>query len=378
MADYIGRLGESLSVYYCVDEWSLFSQMDEERTRQAERLLLERVDCVFAVNDALADAKRPFNAETHVAPHGVDREHFKQALSADTAVPADLAPLPAPVLGFYGAIADWVDVELLAQVARLRPDWTLALIGTELISTSALGKLPNVHLLGRRPYEALPAYCKGFDVALIPYLESDQLPYRNPIKLREYLAAGLPIVSTHVPEVEHYAAVLRAGRVGRGNGRGRGKRARERLPRAPRRALPLDRGRDLGGPCGRRGRHGGRARLQPPAGAGLMGAQPRFRAGMVGAGNICEYHVAAVQALPDVELVGITDLDQRRAEDAAAEWGTRAFPSIEALVDAGANVIHVLTPRRAPTWPSPWRRSSAAATCWWRSRWRRAPRTRAA
>ena len=75
-----------------------------------------------------------------------------------------------------------------------------------------------------------------------------------------------------------------------------------------------------------------------------MGAQPRFRAGMVGAGNICEYHVAAVQALPDVELVGITDLDQRRAEDAAAEWGTRAFPSMEALVDAGANVIHVNTP----------------------------------
>ena len=75
-----------------------------------------------------------------------------------------------------------------------------------------------------------------------------------------------------------------------------------------------------------------------------MAAQPRFRAGMVGAGNICQYHVAAVQALPDVELVGITDLDQRRAEDAAAEWGTRAFPSMEALVEAGANVIHVNTP----------------------------------
>jgi glycosyltransferase involved in cell wall biosynthesis len=205
VGDYVGRLGESLSVYYCVDEWSLFTQLDEERTRRAERVLLERVDCVFAVNEALAAAKRPFNSETHVAPHGVDRDHFKRALDADTAVPDDLARLPAPVLGFYGTIADWVDVGLLSEVAKLRPDWTLALIGTVLIGTSEFDGLPNVHLLGRRPYETLPAYCKGFDVALIPYLESDQLPYRNPIKLREYLAAGLPVVSTPVPEVERYA-----------------------------------------------------------------------------------------------------------------------------------------------------------------------------
>jgi glycosyltransferase involved in cell wall biosynthesis len=205
VGDYVGRLGESLSVYYCVDEWSLFSQLDEERTRDAERMLLERVDCVFAVNEALADAKRPFNPETHVAPHGVDREHFKHALDADTRVPEDLIRLPTPVLGFYGTIADWVDVGLLAEVARLRPDWTLVLIGTPMISTASLEQLPNVHLLGRRSYEALPAYCKGFDVALIPYLESDQLPFRNPIKLREYLAAGLPVVSTPVPEVERYA-----------------------------------------------------------------------------------------------------------------------------------------------------------------------------
>jgi glycosyltransferase involved in cell wall biosynthesis len=157
------------------------------------------------VNEALAEAKRPLNPETHVAPHGVDGEHFGRALAADTEVPADLARLPAPVLGFYGSIADWVDTTLLAEVARLRPDWTLVLIGTELVSTSMFERLPNVHLLGRRPYETLPAYCKGFDVGLIPYLQSEQLPYRNPIKLREYLAAGVPIVATPIPEVGRYA-----------------------------------------------------------------------------------------------------------------------------------------------------------------------------
>jgi glycosyltransferase involved in cell wall biosynthesis len=205
VGDYVGTLGESLSVYYCVDEWSLFSQLDAERTRAAERTLLERVDCVFAVNEALAEAKRQLNPETHVAPHGVDGEHFGRALAADTEVPADLARLPAPVLGFYGSIADWVDTTLLAEVARLRPDWTLVLIGTALVSTSLFDRLPNVHLLGRRPYETLPAYCKGFDVGLIPYLQSEQLPYRNPIKLREYLAAGLPVVATPIPEVDRYA-----------------------------------------------------------------------------------------------------------------------------------------------------------------------------
>jgi glycosyltransferase involved in cell wall biosynthesis len=205
VADYVGTLGESLSVYYCVDEWSLFSQLDEQRTRAAERALLDRVDCVFAVNEALADAKRPFNPETHVAPHGVDRDHFARALSEETEVPGDLRRLPAPVLGFYGSIADWVDTGLIAEVARMRPEWTLVLIGTVLASTSLLDRLPNVHLLGHRPYDALPAYCKGFDVGLIPYLRSEQLPYRNPIKLREYLAAGVPVVSTPVPEVERYS-----------------------------------------------------------------------------------------------------------------------------------------------------------------------------
>src|SRR5690242_1044395 len=74
----------------------------------------------------------------------------------------------------------------------------------------------------------------------------------------------------------------------------------------------------------------------------------KFRAGMVGAGNICEFHVAAVKKLiPEVELVGVTDLDHARAREHAEKWGTQAFDSLDALVAAGANVIHVLTPPSA-------------------------------
>ncbi|MEZ4366422.1 MAG: glycosyltransferase [Kofleriaceae bacterium] len=204
-ADYVGTLGERASVYYCVDEWSMFSYVDRQRTVDAERALLEKVDCVFAINSALADAKRAINPATHLAPHGVDHALFSTALADDTAVPADLAGLPRPVIGFYGTLQDWVDYELIAALARRHPAWSIVLIGQALADTSALAGLANVHLLGRRPHAALPAYCRGFDVGLIPYRIDERMAFVNPIKLREYLSAGVPVVSTAVPEVRRYA-----------------------------------------------------------------------------------------------------------------------------------------------------------------------------
>jgi glycosyltransferase involved in cell wall biosynthesis len=204
-APYLGTLGESLSVYYCVDEHSLFSWYETESTAAAERELLERVDVVFAINEPLVEAKHAANPETHLALHGVDQALFAQALDPATPVPRDLAALPGPILGFYGSLADWVDLDLLAEVARRRPEWSIALIGPVQDDVSAVADLPNVHLLGRKPNTQLPAYCKGFDVGLIPYRLSEQLQYRNPIKLREYLSAGLPVVSTPMPDAERYA-----------------------------------------------------------------------------------------------------------------------------------------------------------------------------
>jgi glycosyltransferase involved in cell wall biosynthesis len=203
-APYLGIPGQALSVYYCVDEHALFSSLDAERTAAAERELLERVDLVFATSEQLAERKREVNRETRVALHGVEHERFARALDPATPVPDDVARLPHPILGFYGALQDWVDFDLLADVARLRPDWSVVLIGDRQSQTAAVAGLPNVHLIGRRRNEELPAYCKAFDVGLIPYRITDQLPFRNPIKLREYLAAGLPVVSTPIPDVRRY------------------------------------------------------------------------------------------------------------------------------------------------------------------------------
>jgi glycosyltransferase involved in cell wall biosynthesis len=204
VADYVGTLGESLAVYYCVDEWSMFSYIDRDRTVAAERMLLDRVDCVFAINHALAENKRAINPETHVSPHGVDHALFASAFDAATRVPDDLAGLPRPIIGFYGTLQDWVDLELVAHVARRHPDWSVVLIGQSLVDTGAVNRLANVHLFGRRQHHELPAYCKGFDVGLIPYRIDERMTYVNPIKLREYLSAGVPVVSTAVPEVRRY------------------------------------------------------------------------------------------------------------------------------------------------------------------------------
>jgi glycosyltransferase involved in cell wall biosynthesis len=204
VADYVGTLGESLSVYYCVDEWSMFSYLDKNDTVAAEHALLAKVDCVFAINSELAETKRALQPRTYVAPHGVDQSLFARALDETTQVPPDMADLPRPVIGFYGTLRDWVDLDLIAEVARARPAWSIVLIGQKLDDVGPVAGLSNVHLLGRKPHADLPAYCKGMSVGLIPYRIDARMTFVNPIKLREYLAAGLPVVSTAVPEVCRY------------------------------------------------------------------------------------------------------------------------------------------------------------------------------
>ena len=208
-ADHVGTLGEELSVYYCVDEWSTFSSVDPEVTAHAEQRLLERVDVTFATSRALLAAKGAVCPFTYHAPHGVDHALFASALDDATAVPDDLAALPGPRIGFYGTLRDFIDVELIAAVARARPAWSFALIGQALCDLSALRAIPNVHLLGQRPHEQLPAYCRGFDAGLIPYRIEDRVRFVNPLKLREYLSAGVPVVATPMPEVLPLAHLCR-------------------------------------------------------------------------------------------------------------------------------------------------------------------------
>ena len=201
---YAGHLGEELVVYYCTDEFSQFKYLDGARIAEQEQKLIKKADIVFCTSRTLVERKSAFNSNVHLASHGVDQAHFAKALDEQTPVPAEIANLKGPVLGFFGLIESWVDVELMAEVARRRPEWNLVVIGKALHDVSALEKLPNVKLLGRKPYGELPLYCKRFDVGLIPFKLTDLTVHVNPIKLREYFSAGLAVVSTDMPEVRGY------------------------------------------------------------------------------------------------------------------------------------------------------------------------------
>jgi glycosyltransferase involved in cell wall biosynthesis len=203
-AEYIGTLGEDTVVYYCTDEWSQFNSVDGQRMARLVESIATRADVVFATSRPLVEKLKKFNPETHLASHGVKYSLFATALQETTAVPADLKALKGPVLGFYGLIEDWLDLELIAYLAERHPEWSIALVGKSCVDTSSLERFANVHLLGRKPHDELPAYCKGFDVALIPHKVNELTRNMNPIKLREYLSAGLPIVSTALPEMRNY------------------------------------------------------------------------------------------------------------------------------------------------------------------------------
>ncbi|MGA9525649.1 MAG: glycosyltransferase [Myxococcaceae bacterium] len=199
-----GTLGEDLVVYQCVDEFSAFSDANAEHILALERHLLVKADLVITSSERLREKKSQVNPHTQLVRHGVDWNHFVRACDPSTRIPDGIAALPHPVIGFFGLIADWIDLKALEACARAYPEGTVVLIGKIVpgLDVSRLEKLPNVSFLGRKPYADLPAYSRAFDVALNPFRVNELTLNANPLKVREYLAAGLPVVSSPIPEVE--------------------------------------------------------------------------------------------------------------------------------------------------------------------------------
>jgi glycosyltransferase involved in cell wall biosynthesis len=201
-------------IYYGVDDWSKYPGVDPAWVLDCERRLLARADTVFAASRYLEARWRPVAGHrVHYMPHGVWHGAFAAALDADLRVPEEVASLPAPRVGFYGNLYDWIDFDLLDRLAAARPRWSFVMIGPVYCDITRLRHRANVHFLGRRTPEQLPACCKGFDVALIPYKLSDaRMESVNPVKLRELLAAGVPVVSSDIPEVRDISRYVATAR----------------------------------------------------------------------------------------------------------------------------------------------------------------------
>jgi glycosyltransferase involved in cell wall biosynthesis len=197
------QLGCERVIYHCVDEFSKFAGAGREIAR-LEAELLRKSDLVITCSTPLQRSKSRLNPNTVLVRHGVEREHFARACDPATPIPAQMARLPRPIFGFYGLVAEWVDLEAMRLVAEAWPQGSLVIVGDiNNANTEGLVRLhtlPNVHFLGRKKYEELPGYCKAFDVALLPFLKNELTENANPLKLREYLAAGLPVVTTDIPE----------------------------------------------------------------------------------------------------------------------------------------------------------------------------------
>ena len=197
------------AIYYCIDDYAAHPGVDADHITACDATLTRRADHVFVAPPALVDGKRSVNPATSFSPHGVDVELFARAQSADTVVPERAAALRGPVIGYFGLIAAWTDIELIEWLATQRPGWNFLLVGHAHVAVDGLAKLPNVTLVGAQPYETLPGWAKAFDVAIIPYRMNRQVKNANPLKLREYLATGKPVVTVPTPEVDRFSEVVR-------------------------------------------------------------------------------------------------------------------------------------------------------------------------
>lgn len=205
----VGRLGELASFYFIIDDYAELPYVTPELVTPHETQILRKVDAVVATAAALVERKRPASGRAHHVPQGVNYEHFAEPRP----VPAELAALPRPILGFAGGVSECLDVEQVRTLAQNYPSASVVLVGPISIDLAPL-TLPNVHILGPRPYADLPAYVQAFDVGLIPYVLNDWTRSVDPLKLLEYLAAGLPVVTTPLPEAGKYGNVVHIATAG--------------------------------------------------------------------------------------------------------------------------------------------------------------------
>ncbi|UCC98840.1 MAG: glycosyltransferase [Phycisphaerales bacterium] len=198
----------SFLVYQRTDRYEEYPNVDSGAIRAYDRELKASADLTVFVNQKLLDEEADQCRRSLYLDHGVDYEIFSTAERTEHK-PADIAAIPKPIVGFFGGIDDHTsDIALLEKVAGLLPEMSFVLVGKASASVSGLQQRKNVWLLGQKPYEQIPHYGKCFNVAIMPWRQNRWIRACNPIKLKEYLALGKPIVSTPFPELDKYLDLI--------------------------------------------------------------------------------------------------------------------------------------------------------------------------
>lgn len=219
---FLNLVGERFIIYECYDEPSPSSLESKETPKgyleQMEREVLERADIVFAVSESLRARCTKINPNVFVVPNAVDPQHFGCAQAEETRIPDDIAGIKQPIVGFLGRIDHGrMDYELIKYLAFAHSEWSIVLVGgykdsRKYQSFQEIERLENVHLLGEKSYEDLPAYLKAFRICIVPFRLNSHNLSCSPLKLYEYLATGKPIVSVEIPHVARLKSIVGVAR----------------------------------------------------------------------------------------------------------------------------------------------------------------------
>jgi len=211
-AGAVGTFGERIVVYSVIDNYREYYPVSQPRLREAidrnHRRMLRAADVVFTVSESLRVECHAHNPHCYYVPNGVPFERFQEALSSG-AVPADVAGIPRPIVGYVGVIQSTIDLDLLQAIALRRPDWSVLIVGPVEHAAyegalEALRATPNVHILGGKETGQVPHYMKVCDVAVLPYRRNQATMHIDSIKLYEYLACGKPVVATDIPSARRF------------------------------------------------------------------------------------------------------------------------------------------------------------------------------